>query len=259
MDYRQTILPIVASINEGADLIAGGEFGCALVSLKNALIESRNIHIRFESANVNRNLNHTTTRSISLGHALGTDMVTTDDGDNGDCSLVFRKPVKLTLLTTPPDIDADTAVGPIESNMGVISASIVFNMALSLHLSALTSSTASGQKANSPPRNLRKAVELYERAYQLQAVSENVPPREHFGLLMAILNNLAHAHALLGNHQRSERWSQELLSTLILLVADAQGLNRFSSWDVSSILADCFLQSSCHFIFKSRSRPAAAA
>jgi len=88
---------------------------------------------------------------------------------------------------------------------------LLYNLALSHHLSALAQATTNGL---TPNKKLQKAIALYELAYTIQ-MTEDI----QLSVLqtMAIVNNLGQIHTALGSKEKSQQCFQHLLSTIMFV------------------------------------------
>lgn len=94
------------------------------------------------------------------------------------------------LVYRAPDVICSTALTPSLNSM---SASILFNLALTHHLKAMS--------RPSPAAAFATVTQLYEHTYRLVAQE---PDADRF-LALAILNNLAHVHYRMSNLADAER------------------------------------------------------
>lgn len=110
----------------------------------------------------------------------------------------------------------------------VLAPTIIFNLALSLHLRA-------GQSSSFDERNtlLRKSLRLYELAYHSQegSIGENTLFK------FASVNNVAVVHKSLNNSDMSEKCFEYMLSELMLLVdcGESDNIKCFDGflWNIS--------------------------
>jgi hypothetical protein len=106
---------------------------------------------------------------------------------------------------------------------------LLYNLALCHHLSATMnssdSSSTSRQDFNRVQEKLQKALHLYELAYTISLTEQDCSmlpegePTTQFSILqqLALVNNLGHVHAALGNIECSRQCFQNLLSTLMVV------------------------------------------
>jgi len=111
-------------------------------------------------------------------------------------------------------------------NLSLIS---IFNHAVVCHIRAMDhTSYRSRDKSRGLSRqaiNLQKALNLYEIVYSaLQKRAETRKTSVQFGLILC--NNLSHAHNLVGNRNKHERYLREVLSAIMSLVDSNQRNNQ---------------------------------
>jgi hypothetical protein len=169
-----------------------------------------------------------------------------EDGEEENVAeFMFQQPIRIKSTTA-----AFRLLPNDERSVQALIGILLFNLGLSFHLSAF------GDRND--PRNyrggLQKAVKLYERAFNLQNSVGVVHTCGSAIFFMAILNNLAHAHTMLGNyHLVAESCRSQLLSIMMFLI-DTQ-----SAQMPANVRFDRFFRSAYNLIFKGSSHGAAAA
>mmetsp|Transcript_5196 Transcript_5196/g.10687 ORF Transcript_5196/g.10687 Transcript_5196/m.10687 type:complete len:245 (-) Transcript_5196:183-917(-) len=134
---------------------------------------------------------------------------------------IFTNPMLITMKASPPHC-YNYYVG--------LSFIVLFNLALAYH--------QHGSRTNCQLQ-LQKALRLYELAYTVH-IKEDLTLTVMQAL--AIVNNLGHLHALLGNKESSQKCFDNLLSTLMYIQeyrsddVDAQHVDGFMSNVLSSML-----------------------
>ena len=126
-----------------------------------------------------------------------------------------------------------SSVGPSS-----LCAIFLFNLALACHLDAVK------QRKSKP--FFDKAIQLYQNAYNLQIQEQRNPSiiYSHENVLlrvMAILNNLAHIHFILGNDRRGQECCEHLYKTV--LYAKYEDSSR-------SKCVECFFNNVTHLVVK---------
>ena len=133
-----------------------------------------------------------------------------------------------------------------------LSLMIIFNLALAYHLSALQKIDSMASAGSSvmhssirKRRDLSKAMQLYELAYQLQLEDDHqIGSRMNcLRFTMMISNNLGQIHYAMKNHAKHAVCMQHLLSTMMYLVdcqvpVDAAELDGFFRNTSKLILQD---------------------
>jgi tetratricopeptide (TPR) repeat protein len=108
---------------------------------------------------------------------------------------------------------------------------IIFNLALSYHMSSLQISSKSGAVGSGAGVDLmsvQKALQLYELAYQLQLEQDNHCSSLRFTIIMA--NNLSQIHSAVGNTQKCTLCLEHLLSTMMYMVDNDLFGAEFDDW-----------------------------
>lgn len=105
---------------------------------------------------------------------------------------------------------------------------LLYNLALTHHLSAINAKKSSNSK--SVQKKLKKAVALYELAYQIQS-NEGI----QLSVLqtMAVVNNLGQIHALLGSMHKSQQCFESLLSAVMIVKDCGQHHEQLDELDAS--------------------------
>jgi tetratricopeptide (TPR) repeat protein len=120
-----------------------------------------------------------------------------DSGDENNSPFVYRTPIVISESITTRDYES-----AVEATVA-----IMFNLALAHHL----------QGADQPfkdPTAFRKALALYELAYELQ-VQEDIDLSVE--VTMAIINNLGDIHRELDDQEKASQCFQQLLSTILFV------------------------------------------
>ena len=161
-----------------------------------------------------------------------------DDDDDQDTPYVYRRLIRVT--------DSSIDVASKESLM-VLSATVVFNLALAQHLAAADGTVSQFKglvTVMSHERRvkfLKKAVTLYELAYNLNQDSiMSMNPL----FMMAIVNNMAVVHLSMCQYESAQVYFQHLLSTIMFFsasTASSSNSNNNEGVRFSSIFnnADC--------------------
>jgi hypothetical protein len=162
---------------------------------------------------------------------------------------LFRTPLRLV------DFDEYQSYKPtVEASVA-----IMLNLALAHHLNALygpSSSDPIGLPKGPPPTaalnsgrivsTLDHAITLYELAYSVQ-MQEGSEMSVEF--IMAMINNLGHAHRSRGDEEKSNQCFRHLLSTILFV--QSYGPSNFT------ISTELFVYSISHLILRSSAAPAA--
>jgi hypothetical protein len=128
-----------------------------------------------------------------------------------------------------------------------LSVALMFNLALCHHLLALRAPSSSKDDGNT----FARAISFYELAYEVQmqeAVELSVE------CTMAIVNNLGHAHQLLGNEGKAAKCFSHLLSTLLFVQSYDDENDKM---DVSSSSTEGFVRNVSHLILSKKVAAAA--
>jgi tetratricopeptide (TPR) repeat protein len=239
MSNDTTRLEIAILNNEGSDLIETGDIDGAMECFSSMLKAAR---ILLRHHGDEKDSTSVTAAEFSLDHFIKFEAANEyyEGFEDDDTQGFFRRPIRIPSRSFSILRENDGKSGQIISAIGI------FNFALSFHLSA------SLQRSTDTKNDLlQKAVRLYELAFQMHN-SSGIASRSAF-FHMAILNNLAHAHAVLGSKKVAEDCYRQLLSTLMFLI-DTQRVEL----PVNATF-DCFFRSTYHLIFTGNSQAAAAA
>lgn len=138
--------------------------------------------------------------------------------NNTPPSLAEREMIETTLFSDQPHV-YKAAIRISESDLQElvpsyvnISFIVLFNLALSHHLSAI--------QHNMCPNKLNKALTLYELAYALQ-MREQIPAPIIYS--MALVNNLAQIHRHMKRESSARQCFEHLLATIMLITTSGQG------------------------------------
>lgn len=130
---------------------------------------------------------------------------------------IYNTPIHLDwdILVSKSDEDEENDSSDLQV---VLSAVIIFNLALAYHLraAARTASSAPGS-SDEASKCLRKSIQLYEYAIQIQREAACMGQSSTLFALSA-LNNLGDAHSRLGDEAISEAYLRNMLSLLMYLV-----------------------------------------
>lgn len=152
-------------------------------------------------------------------------------GMNGGASagdFIFLQPIDIPELSKPPTNQCKY----------LITSTVMFNLALTLHQMAMACSGLSSRA-----RLLRKASTLYEYAYGLQWNVDGVSSIKNL-FCMATLNNLGQVYKSLGDDGKARYFFSHLLSTLLLLQQQDNGiLEKYHGYTLQFIQTTSFLTS----------------
>jgi len=209
--------------NYGASLVSQGKLKDAVATFKDALKSARDLLqstlLQGEKSS-KPSPNRTITRPLSPGVWLS------DDKFPGRSNfLVYSQPERIDLSSQ-------------EKSLNSMSAEILFNLALTHHLEALS---------NPPKAAFAIVIQLYEHAYRLFTQTDD---GDSF-LALAVLNNLAHVHCKLQNMDDAEK----ICGLLWGAVLDAQ--NQDDSEHSLSAFEE-FFTNVVHIAFKHSQQAAAA-
>eukprot|EP00934_Nitzschia_sp_Nitz4_P004184 Nitzschia sp. Nitz4//scaffold30_size153850//66942//67781//NITZ4_002776-RA/size153850-processed-gene-0.12-mRNA-1//1//CDS//3329547258//4174//frame0 len=144
---------------------------------------------------------------------------------------------------------------PLETHM-VLSAVILFNLALCYHLAALNMNKEDTDKNFTLTRReaLCKACSLYSLHYQMLATEEDQDfDAVKVMLLLASINNLGHVNTLLGEDAAANKCFQWMLNTLLLLVNSRQWTQR-----IEGVSLEGFFQNTVHLVLTASNTARAA-
>lgn len=171
----------------------------------------------------------------------------------GNHPLVFKRPLPICCSTT--GTGQDTA--PIDYLTLRLAFVQVFNLALTLHLGALSCDGKKSQEAVN--KKLQKALSLYECAVTMDTNAFQLSMFEK----MALVSNMGHIHSLLGNTKNSQACFEHVIFLLNLANEETSNNHDDNSAEISSSqqqLHDGFMANAISFfLFPFASRPAAAA
>jgi hypothetical protein len=238
-----TALQITCLNNDGADLIESGNTAAAIQAFTQVVRVSKDLIRHYERDSTDMALNSTPVR-YSMDQIIEFSTTPAEDRE-GDEHFVFRRAVRIQNPRSSPTARRILS----EDGLEMMAAVAIFNLALSFHLSTVKDDETLALRKN---EGLQKAVQLYECAFEL-LYSEDWASSSF--VTMAILMNLAHAHALLGNTQVSEDCSQQLMSALMFLVVETQDAHI----SVDGVKFDYFFRSLLHLVFGTRERSTAPA
>mmetsp|Transcript_131645 Transcript_131645/g.196177 ORF Transcript_131645/g.196177 Transcript_131645/m.196177 type:complete len:246 (+) Transcript_131645:66-803(+) len=235
-------LEIACINNYGADLLNRGETKGAVAAFTKALRVSKGLMRGIDSGE--------DASMESLCFICSLDQIiefkcADEEGEKDSHTSVFQRAV-------PIKTGSATALQVLSERQGIemLAAVAILNLALTFHLVAFhDDKTLNITKTQA----LQKSVQLYECAFDLQQ-SEDWESSAF--VVMAILMNLAHAHALLGNDKMSDNCSQQLLSTLMFLV---QTDNTRTAEETQGKRFDIFLGSIMHLVFRTKASQTAPA
>lgn len=163
-------------------------------------------------------------------------------------------PSQTFIYTTPLEIWSCALMGR-ELNpelLSELSVVLMFNLALSHHLRAISSVGSNSKSCESSNQIFKQAVSLYELAYEVQ-MQEDVELSVE--CTMAIVNNLGHIHRRLGNQEKSTKCFSHLLSTLLFVHSSTR--DEAEDMQLSLASTEGFVQSVSHLILKKQVAAAA--
>jgi tetratricopeptide (TPR) repeat protein len=182
--------------NSAVALISAGHYDAAMSCLSNALKTYKQL--------MNTNDDETPqTKMASLDHCMaqssaaaqGNHLATHEDKSG---RYIYRQAIRI-----PQDMQCDCRANVM------VCVVVIFNLALAHHLAA-------GTGGETKQHRLRKAVKLYELAFQLLQQEEHLENNAMF--TMAALNNMGLAHQQLNDEESASNCFQHLLSALMCLV-----------------------------------------
>ena len=188
---------------------------------------------------------------------------------------VFQNPILLS-VNEISSFSSDAVSSNIESDLEIVSAAVLLNIAITVHLGAIETlrvvpenGLLNNERANtSITSQLRRAARLYQFAHAiLLGLHDNEEDEEQHTLTMLILcgivNNLGNIHLILEEKDISNGYFQHLLSMLMFLIngrMPEDPHNRHETEDVYAVFLDHFIGSTVHLISGSPTIcPAAAA
>lgn len=183
------------------------------ISLDSLMIESQNLMKRNGKVNVYGS------PSSSFEGTLSTPLAKCH-GDHRMCDA--RIPFKTSkdgyrLYATPIHIPHQVLIDTEDKNNILLSAVIIFNLAVAYHLFSIQVSEQSQRASEDAAKYLRKAIKLYEFAVQIQKEA-GLSCESSTLFVLSTLNNLGVAHDRLGHIEASDAHFQRLLSFLMFLV-----------------------------------------
>ena len=163
---------------------------------------------------------------------------------NGTCwgQYVYKNPL---------EIEKSADLSSYEAKVE-LSIAIMFNLALSHHLNALSAFTKEQHDMW-----LHHALSLYELAYTIQMQEDSEVSVE---CTMATINNLGQVHYALGNTEKASRCFNHLLSTIVFVQQDSYYYNSSHEDNDDTTTkqqSEVFVRSVSHLILKDIVAPAA--
>ena len=157
------------------------------------------------------------------------DIDTVDSQTKQDSHYMYRQPVSIPTNAVEESFaatsgDNDVHIGSSTSGK-VVSATIIFNLALAHHLASQEHQPSDPEKAKT---QLQKAVKLYELAHKLQDDVAVVSGSISQLFMLTTINNMAIAYHALEELETSQRLIQHLLSTMMYII------DVTSTWSSSS-------------------------
>lgn len=295
MVYRQIMSRIIDLNNEGVDLIEIGNLESAISCFTTALTTSNVLgHMTFLNQSTTAETVYKLDQLISF-EALpcnpscddGKVRADEEQGEETAAGFIFQQPFRITAELNQEDNPIATQQPPTsqitvhncsllpdtQQSVQTLAAITMFNFGLAFHLSSVPNhnddrnndrnNSCSRQQRERRETLLQTAIRLYENAFELQNTAGLHAPSSAF-YFMAILNNLSHAHLLLGNRRVSDNCSLQLLSTMMYLVdsssawQNAGGDGGGASVEMpSNVSFDRFFRSIYHLVLCSHGAAAA--
>jgi hypothetical protein len=237
MACKQTILSAKRLNNEGYCLIKNDRYDEAVVTLMQALRETKKtaVEARNErrvsscSQGSSRDTHPSSTTSPSqVEICTPVNMV---DAETTFVDLAMQdqldSPSQSPYMYTEPVFITDQLKASKDDSITTLSFIIMFNLALSHHLKGNSSEGVSSRKS------LEIAKRLYELTFQMQAQEVET----NLLLMSSLLNNLSLVHKALDNQHEAEQCDQLLLSALLLLV-DMGEMSRDSGSDLYGFMGN---------------------
>jgi tetratricopeptide (TPR) repeat protein len=180
--------------NSAVALISAGHYDAAMSSLSSALktykqlMDTNDASPQTEMASLDRCM------AQSSAAVQGNHLATHEDKSG---RYIYRQAIRI-----PQDMQCDCQTN------AMLCVVVIFNLALAHHLAA---------GGETKQHRLRKAVKLYELAFQLLQQEEHLL-ENNVMFTMATLNNIGLAHQQLNDEETASKCFQHLLSALMLLV-----------------------------------------
>ncbi len=182
--------------NSAVALISAGHYDTAMSCLSNALKTYKQLIKTNDDENPQTKMaSLDSCMAQSSAAAQGNHLATHEDKSG---RYIYRQAIRI-----PQDMQCDSQANAF------VSVVVIFNLALAHHL-------AVGAGGETKQHRLRKAVKLYELAFQLLQQEEHLENNVMF--TMATLNNMGLAHQQLNDEESASNCFQHLLSTLMCLV-----------------------------------------
>lgn len=205
--------------NEGIRLINGGNYVDAMKSISRGLgIVKRSI-VLLENSTLDSDSMDTEEDQCLIGQFFE---ITPRCQSSALKKLTHAAKVEKPFIFSSPiyiPAASDETVGQTHRYLVTVSFIMLYNLALTHHLSAVDGSLCM--------KTLRKALSLYELAYAIQSTEEL-----ELSVLqtMAIVNNIGQIHIALGQEKEAKSCFEHLLST-IMFVSDCGGIDSMENLD----------------------------
>lgn len=243
MSLPSLLQPIVALNNQAGVLSSSGEYETALSLYRDALIKTEEIFLE-DDTETSSEMNYGTSDAAS-NPPLDTPSTTApskrihaslENDEYTDTDFVYRTHIHLS--------EEDTAGQGLEELE--LHCTILFNMALSYHLSALDENKdKEASQTTKKDYRLKKALKLYEYSFSVQVDLRSMSITS----LLALVNNCASIYKLLGKTERAEKFYSHMLSTLMAMIENGEAS------EVEQL--DGFLLNACRLILQDVTAPAA--
>ena len=205
--------------NRAASCVENGNFSDAFTYFKQALDNSKSM-IRSESSNANGKNDDEHDNNSPLKFGLD-DLMDTRDYEMTSCTPSNGGFVYQNAIHIDDSYVCQLASSNLDLNT-MVSTVVVFNLALTHHLVAITESdekTPAAASGQSYKLLLRKASKLYQAVLKILKNSRlHEQGRSSIFFVSSILNNLGHVHNLLDEKEESRYYYCQLVSTLMLVI-----------------------------------------
>eukprot|EP00934_Nitzschia_sp_Nitz4_P003578 Nitzschia sp. Nitz4//scaffold99_size76975//72434//73177//NITZ4_005588-RA/size76975-processed-gene-0.55-mRNA-1//-1//CDS//3329560886//3568//frame0 len=201
----------VSQNNQAAELILRGEYQAASAYLSNALSEFKAIMGQtMENHNAAKNLMENQPNRLSLDSCMNRRL----NVENSNLRLIPSKTEEIhasrrSAYVHPAFIPEDISETDYKASV-TISAIIVFNLALAVHLSA--------ESTGNNPSTLLKAIKLYELAFAMTQNDTSCAGGASPSYVLAVANNMGVIYSQLNDIENARKCFQLVMSTLMYLV-----------------------------------------